>query len=69
MKIQGLSIDKKIITDKLLMAKNDRGTKNDRRLIIRNGHAQHEHEQSVEMDHFSKSVAVKLPIFFDQFLL
>ena len=69
MKIQGPSINEKIITDKLLMAKNNRGTENDRRMMSRKGHAQHEHEQSIKMDHFSKSVAVKLPIFSDQFLI
>jgi len=51
------------------MAKNNRGTENDRRKMNRNGHAQHEHGQSVEVNHFLKSVAVKLPIFSDQFLI
>jgi len=70
MKIQGPSINEKIITDKLLMAKNNRGTENDRRMMNSNGHVQHKHgKQSVEMDHFSRSVAVKLLIFFDQLLL
>jgi len=52
------------------MVKSNRGTKNDQQMMNSNGHAQHKHgKQSAEMDHFSKSVAVKLLIFFDYFLL
>jgi len=37
-----------MIADKLLMAKNNRGTENDRRMIDSNGHVQHKHgKQSV----------------------
>jgi len=69
-KIRGPSIDQKIIADKLLMAQNNQGTENDRQMMNSNGHVQHKHgKQSVEMDHFSRSVAVKLLIFFDQLLL
>jgi len=52
------------------MVKSNRGTENDQQMMNSNGHAQHKHgKQSAEMDHFSKSVAVKLLIFFDHFLL
>jgi len=68
LKIWGPSIDEKIIAEKLLMTKNNWG--NDRQVMNSNGHVQHKHgKQSVGMDHFSKSVAVMLPIFSTQFLL